>query len=288
MRVSSDEKTADNVVAASTADTRPTMTALTTIVPIRIHTFGGGIVYRGDDQLGLTWRYSKARELFFFLVDAPMRTRGQIYLALWLDSAEEQANTHMRVALYHLRKTLGDAGWALRTTGGYEFNRSLPYVYDVERFESLITQAESVRKTQDDPDAVMKDETIIGLLADACALYRGEYLADLPPQEWLVQRQTELRRRYTDAQWQLGKAYQRLGDVQQALACYLQVTICDPFHEEAHAAIIRCYVQLQQRSRAIHHYRDLRAYLRNELGVTPDPHITSFVKTLLTEAEVRG
>jgi hypothetical protein len=66
------------------------------------------------------------------------------------------------------------------------------------------------------------------------ALYRGEYLADLPPHEW----------------------------------------------------ILRCYVRLGQRSQAIRYYYDLRAYLRDELGVTPDPHITAFVNTLLTQAQV--
>jgi predicted ATPase/DNA-binding SARP family transcriptional activator len=287
-RVRDDGEKMDDVVVATTSGATLRAAAPPTTASMRFNAFGGGIVYRDDDQTSLTWRYSKARELLYFLVDAPLRTRGQIYLALWPDSTEEQANTHMRVTLYHLRKTLGDAAWALRTNGGYEFNRSLPYFYDVERFESLITQAQAVRKTLDDPDAAMVDEIIIGLLAEACALYRGEYLADLPPQEWIVQRQMELRRRYIDAQCQLGKAYQRLGNVQQALACYQQVTACDPFNEEAHAAIIHCYVQLRQRSQAIRHYRDLRVYLRDELGVTPDPHITSFVKTLLTQAEARG
>jgi non-specific serine/threonine protein kinase len=260
----------------------------TTVAPLRINAFGGGIVYQADDQTSLMWRYSKARELLFFLVDAPLRTRGQIYLALWPDSTEEQANTHMRVTLYHLRKTLGDAAWVLRTNGGYEFNRSLPYRYDVERFESLIAQAQTARKPQDTLDAAPVDENTVRLLAEACAHVRGEYLADLPPQEWIVQRQMELRRRYIDAELTLGEAYQRLGNAQQALTCYQQVTACDPFHEEAHAAIIRCYVRLQQRSQAIRHYRDLRAYLRDELGVAPDPHITSFVKTLLTQAEASG
>jgi predicted ATPase/DNA-binding SARP family transcriptional activator len=272
----------DDVAGATTASA-----TLSTVAPVRIDAFGGGTVHRDGGQVGVSWRYSKARELLFYLVDAPQRTRGQICLALWPDAADEQASTHMRVTLYHLRKTLGDPAWVLRTHAGYEFNRSLPFWYDVERFESRISQARALKEPQDTsdvPEAQEGDTVFIGLLAEACALYRGDYLADLPPHEWILQRQTDLRRLYVGAQYCLGKAYQRQGDPQQALACYQRVTACDPYHEQAHAAILHCYVGLGQRSQAIRYYRELRRYLRDELGVTPDPHITTFVRTLLAQA----
>jgi DNA-binding SARP family transcriptional activator len=255
--------------------------------PVRITAFERGIVERDMEQTAVSWHYSRARELLFYLVDAPQRTRGQIVLALWPDAAEEQASTLMRVTLYHLRKTLGNVDLVRRTHAGYEFNRALPYWYDVERFESLIEQAQAVKETHVGVDSAQRLETSIRLLAEACALYRGDYLADLPPQEWIIQRQAELRRRYIEAQFRLGVAYQGQGNHRQALACYQSVTSYDPYHEPAHAAILRCYVLLEQRSQAIRYYRDLRTYLREELGVAPDPHITSYMKTLLTQADVR-
>jgi predicted ATPase/DNA-binding SARP family transcriptional activator len=281
----------DDRAVATAASLASHPTTPSTLAPVRIHALAGGIVERDDNQAGVAWRYSKARELLFYLVDAPHRTRAHIMLALWPDATEEQASTHMRVTLYHLRKTLGDAAWVLRSNAGYAFNRSLRYSYDVEQFESWLTQARAIKAAQDEADATMTqeaDEIFIEMLAKACALYCGDYLADLPPHEWIVQRQLELRRRYVDAQYRLGKAYQRRGNAQQALACYQQVTSCDPYHERAHAAILRCYVQSGQRSQAIRYYQDLRAYLRDELGVAPDPHITGFVKALLTQAEARS
>jgi predicted ATPase/two-component SAPR family response regulator len=277
----------DDEAVAVTAGAHALTTTPTLGAPIRITAFERGIVERDAQQTVVNWHYSKARELLFFLVDAPQRTRGQIVLALWPDAAEEQASTHMRVTLYHLRKTLGNPALVLRTHAGYEFNRALPYWYDVERFESLIDQAQAVKETYLGVDSAKRLETSIGLLAEACALYRADYLADLPPQEWIIQRQAELRRRYIEAQFRLGMAYQDQGNHRQALACYQSVTSYDPYHEQAHAAILRCYVLLEQRSQAIRYYRDLRAYLREELGVAPDPHITSYVKTLLTQADMR-
>ncbi|MGO8949352.1 MAG: BTAD domain-containing putative transcriptional regulator [Ktedonobacterales bacterium] len=270
------------VTASSASSPENNATHRISVTPLRIEALGGGTVYRDDSQAGVTWHYSKACELFFYLVGASHRTKAQICLALWPDAPAEQASTHMRVTLHHLRKTLGDAPWVPHTNAGYAFNYSLPYSYDVQKFESVIAQAQTVQQTMNAAD-VQKTEMLIALLAEACALYRGDYLLDLPPQEWILPRQTELRQHYIDAQYRLGEAYQRLGDTRQALASYQRVTAGDPYHERAHAMILHCYVHLGERSKAIGYYRDLQHYLRNELGVTPDPHITSFVRTLLAQ-----
>ncbi|MGO8949348.1 MAG: bacterial transcriptional activator domain-containing protein [Ktedonobacterales bacterium] len=82
----------------------------------------------------------------------------------------------------------------------------------------------------------------------------------------------------------LGEAYERQGDVRHALAWYQQLTACDPYRERAHGAILRCYVRMGRRSQAFRSYRELQHYLRAELGVTPDPHITACVRSLLAQA----
>jgi DNA-binding SARP family transcriptional activator len=287
-------------VTAQRAKARASMVTAATAIsgaparaPLHVDALGRAIVRHADDgPVGVTWRYAKALELLYFLVDAPQRTRGQICLALWPDAPEERASALMRAALYHLRKALGDPAWIVRTTTGYQFNRALPYRYDVELFEATIAQAQA-RGALDAPGRPHAaeaphhqedEEAIIGLLAQACAWYQGDYLADLPLQEWIVQRQTELRRCAIAAQLRLGAAYERQDAMQQAFACYQRVTDCDPYNEQAHMAILRCYVQLGQRSQAIRYYHDLRAYLRDELGIKPDPQITSFVRTVLTQA----
>jgi DNA-binding SARP family transcriptional activator len=253
------------------------------IAPLRIEAFGGGSIYRGQDIAEVRWHYSTARELLFYLLDAAHRTKEQICLALWPDAAKEQAGTHMRVTFYQLRKTLADAAWVPFTPAGYSFNRSWPYRYDVEQFQALVAQADMLRETQGVVNAGDADEATIQVLTEACALYRGLYLADFPPHEWIVQRQTELQRQYLQALSRLGEAYERKGDSQQALDWYQRLTACDPYDEQAHAAILRCYVRLGRRSKALSYYRDLQHFLRDELGVTPDPHITAFVRGLFSQ-----
>jgi pentatricopeptide repeat protein len=271
------------VVETSRSSTAKNGATVTTIAPLRIEAFGGGTIYREQDIEEVTWHYSSARELLFYLLDAPHRTKEQICLALWPDAAKEQAGSHMRVTFYQLRKTLADAAWVPFTPAGYAFNRSLPYRYDVEQFQALIAQADMLRETHGAVNAGEADDVTIQLMAQACALYRGPYLADFPPHEWIVQRQTELQRQYLHALSRLGEAYERQGDNQQALAWYQRLTACDPYDEQAHAAILRCYVRLGRRSKALRYYRDLQHFLRDELGVTPDPHITAFVRGLLSQ-----
>ena len=280
-------ETITEAVAAPTTTLRSAAepVPVTTVAPLRIEAFGGGNVSRDVGTASVAWHYSMARELLFYLVDARQRTKEQICLALWPDADTEQASTHMRVTFYQLRKTLRDAAWVPHTPAGYTFNRSLPYWYDVEQFQDLIAEARAVQETQGPLDAREADTSIVGLLAKACALYRGTYLADFPPHEWILHRQTELQRNYIDALSWLGEVTERQGDTPQALDCYQRVTACDPYDEQAHAAILRCYVQLGQRSQALRYYRNLQHFLRDELGVTPDPHITAFIRTLMSQAE---
>jgi DNA-binding SARP family transcriptional activator len=272
-------------VAVETSQSRMVVKSPATvsaIAPLHIEAFGGGTVYREQGTVGVTWHYSSARELLYYLLDAHHRTKEQICLALWPDSAKEQAGAHMRVTFYQLRKTLAEAAWVPFTPAGYAFNRSLPYYYDVEQFQALIAQADAPRRTHSGEKAGEADDATTQL-AQACALYRGTYLADFPPHEWIVERQTELQRQYMHALSRLGAAFERQGDYQQALVWYQRLTDCDPYDEQAHAAILRCYASLGQRSKALRYYRDLQHFLRDELGVRPDPQIIAFVRGLLSQ-----
>ena len=66
------------------------------------------------------WTYAKARELLFYLVCHPSRSKEQIGLALWADASNAQLQNNFRVVLHHLRQALGQLGlgslrgWKLR------------------------------------------------------------------------------------------------------------------------------------------------------------------------------
>lgn len=108
---------------------------------------GPARVYRGKYALAHTdWTYAKARELLFYLLDHDARTKEQIGLALWPDASPTQLRNSFHATLHHLRRALGRSEWILFEHDHYSFNRQLPYWFDVEAFESQVTQAHQHQK----------------------------------------------------------------------------------------------------------------------------------------------
>jgi len=87
--------------------------------------------------------YSKSRELLFYLLCHPPRTREQIGLALWPEASASQLRGSFHEALRRLRKALGGAQWIVYENKRYSFNSSLRgyYFFDVEAFEERLTEA---------------------------------------------------------------------------------------------------------------------------------------------------
>jgi predicted ATPase/DNA-binding SARP family transcriptional activator len=231
---------------------------------LRITSLGGVGVSRGEHLVTTTaWPYAKARELLFYLLSYPARSKEQIGLALWPDATPEHLHSSFRVILYHLRRALGDPAWILRDGQRYTFNRSLPYWYDVEAFEAAVTEAE--RQLVSAPDRAQ------ARLEAAQALYRGDFLDGMPAAEWIMERQERLRRRHAEALVWLGQLYLARQDVRRARDTFLRAIVSDPYAEEAHRGVITCHVQLHEYSQAAHYYAQLRQRFECELGIAPAP-----------------
>jgi DNA-binding SARP family transcriptional activator len=231
---------------------------------LRITSLGGGGVLHGEHLVTtVAWPYAKARELLFYLLSYPARSKEQIGLALWPDATPEHLHSSFRVILYHLRRALGDSAWILRDGQRYTFNRSLPYWYDVEAFEAAITEAER--------QLVLAPDRAQARLEAAQALYRGDFLDGLPAAEWIMERQEHLRRQHAEALVWLGQLYLAHQDPRRARETFLRAVASDPYAEEAHRGVITCHVQLHEYSQAAHYYSQLRQQFERELGIAPAP-----------------
>ena len=149
------------------------------------------------------WKYAKARELLFLLLLHPAgRTREQIGLALWPEASTEQLRSNLHPVLHHLRRVLGGAEWIVHEGGVYRFDHAKDYRFDVEEMESLISAAAAARGDRD---------AVAAVLAEAVALYDGDFLEQDPPAgDWHLDRQGALRRRYLEALATLGATYTAL------------------------------------------------------------------------------
>lgn len=259
---------------AADLTTKPTALVLEQAGPaLRIFAFGPGRVYRGEDALTTSdWIYSKVRELLFYLLYSPSRTKEQIGLALWPDASPAQLRSNLHNTLYHLRHILGRPEWIVFEHNHYTFNRQLPYWFDVEAFESHLAGARQLQVTA--------PAQAIQALAEAVELYRGDFLEDLVTGDWPLVRREALRRMYLEALLAQGQLCFAEGRFVEATEAYRKIIAYDRYQEAAHRELMRCYVRQGERGQALRHYQSLLEWMRDELGSPPAPETTALYERL--------
>jgi predicted ATPase/DNA-binding SARP family transcriptional activator len=264
--------------AVATRDQLPAEEALPEPAPdLRIKALGSARVWRGARELvSADFVYAKARELLFFLLSSPPRTKEQICLALWPDADPTHAHLNFRVTLYHLRRALGRRDWVNYSQNLYSLNRSRQDAlqYDVDTFECRVDEAERHR--------LLHPDRACALLEEAISLYEGEYLQSVRVTEWATPLQDALRRRHQSALLSLASLYLERGEARRALTTFQCLIAQDKYAEEAHRGVIQCYVKLQDMGRAAGHYQYLCAVLKEELGISPAPQTRAAVQQAQT------
>lgn len=219
-------------------------------------------VIRGERILtSADWTYAKAQELFFYLLCHSTRTKEQIGLALWPDASSAQLRNRLGIALYRLRRALGNPDWIVFEHEEYYFNRSIPYWFDLEVFDTHLTEADRLNKSA--PIQAIKD------LTEAVQLYRGDLLEDLTEGDWFRILREQIRRKYLEALLNLGQLEFATGDYTRAAEAYRQVIAHDNLLEAAHRELMRCYARMGERGQMQRQYQALSTLLREELGASP-------------------
>jgi DNA-binding SARP family transcriptional activator len=239
-----------------------------------IHALGQVQAYRGERLVTATeLTYTKARELLYFLLRHGSTTKEQIGLALWPDASPDYLRTTFRVVIHHLRRALGPEAWIVREQQYYAFNRSLSHWYDVEAFEASVRDAQRLRKSA--------PEQAVVCLESARTLYRGDFWAGMTSGDWIAQEQERLRLISLEALLTLGELYRGQGAVRHALEAYVRASERDPYCEEAHRGIIRCYLELDEPGRAARHFERWRRGLEAELGLAPAAETAALLRAHL-------
>jgi predicted ATPase/two-component SAPR family response regulator len=248
---------------------------------LRVFALGQTRVYRGEHDLASSdWIYAKTRELLFYLLSYPSRTKEQVGLALWPDASASQLRSGFHRTLHHLRRALGRPEWVCYEKGRYSFNRSLSYFFDVEAFESELAEARR--------HGVGAPERALRHLEAAVDLYKGDFLEELAVAEgdWTLLRQEELRREYLGALLTLGRLLFESARYPEAATAYRKAITHDELLEAAHRGLMRCYAALGERGQALRHYHTLLQLLRDELGSSPALETSELHRSLLRGEDV--
>ncbi len=243
----------------------------------------GGIDVRRDDRQITTFESHKVRALLAYLLAQRERSysRQQLAALLWPDKSAEAARRNLRQAVYNLKQVLSGARAAaspiLSSGSELRIDPELDCWVDIEAFEHARRQG--ISKGAIDPH----------YLTASVALYRGDFLSgfalrdNLEFEFWQLSEQERLRDLAVDALRALIENYLSRGEFRLGLQYARRLVAIEPLSEEAHRYLMRLYALLDQRSRSLAQYDELRDTLLHELGVEPVEETQKLYEKILTE-----
>jgi DNA-binding SARP family transcriptional activator len=171
---------------------------------------------------------------------------------------ETTARTSLRQTLYALRKTLRGADPPpLRQEAATVALDPAAVTVDVDAF---------VQRTA---------ETTPSALADAIALYEGDFLEGLTVQEppfedWLLRERERLREVALHALARLLTHQRAAGSIEAAIQTALRLLTLDPLQESVHRSLMQLYAETGRQGAALRQYQLCVATLQRELRTEPE------------------
>jgi DNA-binding SARP family transcriptional activator len=222
-----------------------------------------------DDVAVENWPSARCRSLFGYLLTHrdPWPQREVLMEVFWPGSAPEASRNSLNVAIHALRRTLRamtDVPLIVYASGVYRISRELRLWLDVDEFGRCV---ESGRRHQDagEIDQATRDYEFAG------GLYRGDFLADDPYEDWAALTRERLRLAHLDALGRLSNMYFNAGHYTACASLCQRIIERDPCREDAHRRLMRCYSRQGQAHLALMQYRMCARALADELGVETDP-----------------
>jgi DNA-binding SARP family transcriptional activator len=221
------------------------------VAQLRVSLLGAPSIEVGRTRIETDTRKATALLAYLAVSEQPQR-RATLAALLWPDTDEQKARGALRRTLSVLRSALDDR-W-LDTEGE---------TIELERASVRVDVAEFRRALQE------------GRIADAVALYRGDFLQgfslrDSPEfDDWQASQTDALREEYAEALSRLAADAEREGSLAVAIGHARRRLALDPLHEPAHRDLMRLYARSGDRAGALRQYRDAVRLLDRELGVAP-------------------
>lgn len=230
------------------------------------------VTVHGESRDG-DWLQQRPGQVFRYLLAAREGAQRSeaIANALWPERGPS-AVANVRYCIFKLREQLGERG---DTTASLIARDAAGYRVDLRRVELDVDvfQAKSAAgiAAHRRGDSAQAEAT----LAEALALYRGEFLADDPYADWAFSEREYLRSlagKGLAAMAQIALAGGRLVSATEHL---LRLAQLEPFDSHVHQMLIEVCLRRGRRTEALRHYHALRARLHRAFGELPDFELTS-------------
>ncbi|MBP6015663.1 MAG: tetratricopeptide repeat protein [Candidatus Promineofilum sp.] len=220
--------------------------------------------------------------LCIYLASRPERHRREhLITLLWPDWPPASAQQNLRQNLYVLRQALpeidshngGPVPLVLADRDTLQFNPAAAVEVDALRFAALLQRPQ--------PTPLQ--------LAEAIALYRGDFLADFylsgsePFEEWAVARRADLLRMMLEALDSLTVGAIERNDYGEAMVYARRQLEIDNLRDSAQRQLMLALARSGQRASALSHYEACRRLLRDELGVEPSSETRALAERIAAD-----
>lgn len=229
-----------------------------------------------DEHIISTFGYDKVRALLAYLAVEADRSHRRDTLAemFWPDQAAGIGRNNLRRALVNLRQALDDYleqhSFLLTTRETLQFNVLSDHTLDLTTFKSLLQAVELHNHTLEDVCEACAER-----LAQATALYRGEFLSDIIVrgsvtfEEWTIRVRSRLQQQMQTILIWLMTYYERRGLDETAQSFAWRQIELDSANEAGYRCLMRTFTRSGQRTAALSIYEQCVQALESTLGVTP-------------------
>ena len=252
--------------------------------PLRVQTLGEFRLWRGGQEIA-DWPRKSARDVFIrLLLEAPQPLAAEALAeALWPDSPPDKSAQSLRRAVSALRCTLepelpsrvpsryiqlSDDMYTLRLPAG-------SHVADVV-FEEKLTRV----LHRPLPQQPAERQEAIAALEAVLTLYNGDYVADLPFEEWTLARREYLRHLLIRGVHRLANLYLAAGDFHDAIAAAHAALAQEHWDEEATRVLMQAYTALGNVPAALRAYEILQDRMRRDLDLPPREDLIALYQQL--------
>jgi DNA-binding SARP family transcriptional activator/CheY-like chemotaxis protein len=256
---------------AFSATTIPTPAALVTPVAtapdVQVQLLGNlNVTVQGKRLPNLPGRKNKAI-LAYLLYKHPKPIHKELLIEqFWADSTLDSARNCLNVALHAIRKCFEKVAPNVEVIAFqdecYQLNPKLMVERDVDLFEQYWKKGRQIELENG-------MEAAIDTYHQAFAFYRGDFLEELPYQEWAERERDKFRETWLVILDRLSAHFFEKGRYQICLNLCKKILEKDECIEETHRRLMECYVRLGMREMAIRQYQKCKLSLSEELSVAP-------------------
>jgi DNA-binding SARP family transcriptional activator len=219
--------------------------------------------------------------LKYLLVNSP-RPVSQDHLMgwLWPESNLKKARWSLNSAIHGLRKLLSNGpsfpgNCIVLEEGYYRLCSSVRVATDVDEFDARYEKGLRLEKANLTRGAAAQYEKAI-------QLYRGDYLGEDLYGDWTMVERERLSGAYLYMLGRLAHHYMEAGQYQESIRTCYRLLGMDRSHEDSYRVLIRCYVNLGMRDRALRHYHLCEEVLEQAYNTVPASETRSLRRSVIS------